>query len=57
MGCNCGGGAPQAVTPQAVTVFQLVLPDGSVRVYYTWQEADAANQRAGGVGTIVPVNQ
>jgi len=52
MGCNCGGGAQQTIT-----AFQLVLPDGSVRVYYTWQEAHAANQRASGVGTIVPVNQ
>lgn len=52
MGCNCGGGSQPTVS-----AFQLVLPDGSVRVYYTWQEAYAANQRAGGVGTIVPVTR
>ncbi|GGN43233.1 hypothetical protein GCM10012285_24410 [Streptomyces kronopolitis] len=56
MGCNCGGGTPQQ-QQQTITAFQLVLPNGTVRVYYTWQEAHAAYQRAGGVGTIVPVYQ
>jgi hypothetical protein len=52
MGCNCGGSAGQATT-----IYQLNLPDGTVRQYYTWQEADAANKRAGGIGTIFIINQ
>ncbi|MFH8679640.1 hypothetical protein [Streptomyces lydicus] len=52
MGCNCGGGA----RPNA-TVYQLHLPDGTVRQYYTWQEADAANKRVGGSGTIHIIHQ
>lgn len=58
MGCNCGGGTQQQQQQQqTISAFQLTLPDGTVRVYYTWQEAHAAYQRAGGVGTIVPVYQ
>ncbi|MFI9258456.1 hypothetical protein ACIGT4_12170 [Streptomyces sioyaensis] len=52
MGCNCGGGARPTVT-----VYQLNLPDGTARQFYTWQEAEAANQRAGGVGSIIVINQ
>ncbi|MFE1172377.1 hypothetical protein [Streptomyces sp. NPDC058773] len=52
MGCNCGGGARRTVT-----LYQLTLPDGTVRHYYTWQEAEAANQRAGGTGTILIIQQ
>ncbi|MFI1156779.1 hypothetical protein [Streptomyces sioyaensis] len=52
MGCNCGGDARPTVT-----VYQLNLPDGTARQFYTWQEAEAANQRAGGVGSIVIINQ
>ncbi|WP_420911223.1 DUF7196 family protein [Streptomyces nigrescens] len=32
--------------------YQLNLPDGTIRHYVTCQEAEAANQRAGGVRTI-----
>src|SRR5262245_12872154 len=42
MPCNCGGG-----TPQTVIGYQLNLPDGTIRRYVTYQEAEAANQRAG----------
>ncbi|MFI8854634.1 hypothetical protein [Streptomyces sp. 891-h] len=52
MPCNCGGG-----TPQTVILYQLNLPDGTIRRYVTYQEAEAANQRAGGVGTITAVTQ
>ncbi|MGP4003435.1 DUF7196 family protein [Streptomyces sp. 8N706] len=52
MGCNCGGRARQAVT-----VYRLTLPNGVVRQYRTWEEADAANKRAGSVGTITAVTQ
>lgn len=52
MACNCGGGARPTVI-----IYQLNLPDGTVRQYYTWQEADAAKQRAGGLGTILVINQ
>ncbi|MFF3763672.1 hypothetical protein ACFYYR_06225 [Streptomyces sp. NPDC001922] len=52
MGCNCGGGARRTVT-----VYRLVLPNGVIRQYRTWQEADAANKREGGVGTITVVNE
>ncbi|WP_432141668.1 DUF7196 family protein [Streptomyces sp. bgisy084] len=52
MGCNCGGGARTGVT-----LYQLTLPDGTVRLFYTWQEAEAANQRAGGIGTITVITQ
>ncbi|MFE6738772.1 DUF7196 family protein [Streptomyces tubercidicus] len=47
MPCNCGG-AP----PQRVIIYQLNLPDGTFREYFTQREADAANERAGGIGTI-----
>lgn len=52
MGCNCGGRARRTVT-----VYRLVLPNGAIREYRTWQEADAANKREGGRGTIIVVNQ
>lgn len=52
MGCNCGGGARRGVT-----IYQLTLPDGTVRQYYTWQEAEAANQRVYGIGTILIIQQ
>ncbi|WP_069873104.1 DUF7196 family protein [Streptomyces malaysiensis] len=56
MACNCGGRAPQW-TPQPTVVYELKLPDGTVRRYVTHQEADAANKRAGSIGVITPVTQ
>lgn len=53
MGCNCGGGGAR----RTVTVYRLILPNGVTRDYVTLQEANAANSRAGGTGTIVVVNQ
>ncbi|MGW0754053.1 DUF7196 family protein [Streptomyces sp. NPDC002587] len=53
MGCNCGDGSAR----QSVTVYQLNLPDGTIRQYVTPQEALAAQQRAGGVGTVTIVTQ
>ncbi|MBO3677373.1 hypothetical protein AB0M05_01095 [Streptomyces violaceusniger] len=50
MACNCGGGARGG--PQPVVVYELTLPDGTVRRYFTYQEADAANKRAGSTGVI-----
>lgn len=50
MACNCGGG-----NPQTVVIYQLTLPDGTVRQYVTYQEAEAAHRRAGGIGTISTV--
>ncbi|MGW2377668.1 DUF7196 family protein [Kitasatospora sp. NPDC001683] len=52
MPCNCGGGSPHATI-----VYQLNLPDGTIRRYVTYQEAVDANQRAGGTGTITISNQ
>ncbi|MGR3934682.1 MULTISPECIES: DUF7196 family protein [Streptomyces] len=52
MGCNCGGR-----TPQPVVLYQLTLPDGTVRRYVTYQEAEAANKRAGSTGVISTVTQ
>ncbi|GHJ31263.1 DUF7196 family protein [Streptomyces hygroscopicus] len=52
MACNCGGG-----TPRTVVVYQLTLPDGTVRRYVTYQEAEAANRRAGFTGVITTVAQ
>jgi hypothetical protein len=52
MGCNCGGGSPQRVV-----LYQLTLPDGTVRRYVTYQEAEAANKRAGSTGVISTVTQ
>lgn len=52
MACNCGGRAPQPAV-----VYELKLPDGTVRRYFTRQEADAANRRAGSTGVITPVAQ
>ncbi|WP_405539389.1 hypothetical protein [Streptomyces antimycoticus] len=49
MACNCGGGAR---APQPIVVYELTLPDGTVRRYFTYQEADAANKRAGSTGVI-----
>ncbi|MGY4969844.1 DUF7196 family protein [Streptomyces nigrescens] len=37
--------------------YQLNLPDGTLRQYVTCQEAEAANQRAGGTGSITIVMQ
>ena len=51
MACNCGGGTPRTV------VYQLTLPDGTVRRYVTYQEAEAANRRAGFTGVITAVAQ
>ncbi|MFF2148786.1 DUF7196 family protein [Kitasatospora sp. NPDC001159] len=51
MACNCGGGSPQTV------VYQLSLPDGTVRQYVTYQEALAAQRREGGAGTITVVTR
>jgi hypothetical protein len=52
MGCNCGGGSP----PRSV-LYQLTLPDGTVRRYITYQEAEAANKRAGSTGVISTVTR
>ncbi|MGW2210710.1 DUF7196 family protein [Streptomyces sp. NPDC001781] len=47
MACNCGG------TPRSTTVvYRLTLSNGVSREYTTLQEAEAANRRAGGEGTI-----
>ncbi len=54
MPCNCGGASP---APQTVIVYQLNLPDGTIRQYVTYQEAVAAYQRAGGIGTISVATQ
>jgi hypothetical protein len=35
----------------------LNLPDGTIRRYVTYREAEAANQRAGGTGTITVITQ
>ncbi|MBA6433097.1 MULTISPECIES: hypothetical protein [Streptomyces] len=56
MACNCGGTAAQW-PPQPVVVYELTLPDGTVRRYVTHQEADAANKRAGSTGVITAVTQ
>ncbi|NLU74452.1 hypothetical protein HCC61_17500 [Streptomyces sp. HNM0575] len=53
MGCNCGGRGPR----RTVTVYRLILPNGVTRDYVTLQEADAANRREGGRGTVVAVNR
>ncbi|QTD99392.1 DUF7196 family protein [Streptomyces cyanogenus] len=47
MACNCGG-----ASPQPPVLYQLNLPDGTIRQYVTYQEALAAQERAGGIGTI-----
>ncbi|MFD0163914.1 hypothetical protein ACFVJH_07135 [Streptomyces decoyicus] len=60
MPCNCGGGVPQTIVggvPQTIVGYQLNLPDGTIRHYVTYQEAEAANQRAGGTGTITLLTQ
>lgn len=54
MACNCGGTTP---SPQPVILYQLTLPDGTLRQYFTYQEAHAANQRAGGTGVITAITQ
>lgn len=43
--------------PSDVIGYQLNLPDGTNRQYVTYQEAEAANQRAGGTGSITIVMQ
>ena len=53
MACNCGGRTPQPV----VVLYELRLPDGTVRRYVTYQEAEAANKRAGSTGVISTVTQ
>ncbi|MFF8313228.1 hypothetical protein ACF05Q_24845 [Streptomyces lydicus] len=40
-----------------MVVYQLNLPDGTVYRYFTYQEAEAAKQRAGGIGTITTTTQ
>jgi hypothetical protein len=50
--CNCGGRPPQSVV-----LHQLTLPDGTVRRYVTYQEAEAADKRAGSTGVISTVTQ
>lgn len=52
MPCNCGQNSPQPTI-----IYQLALPDGVIRQYITYQEAEAANQRAGGTGTITITSQ
>ncbi len=49
--CNCG----RAV--RSVIVYRLALPDGVTREYPTRREADAANKRAGGHGSITAVRR
>lgn len=51
MACNCGR------TGRSTLVYRLVLPDGGTRDYLTRQEADAANNRAGGRGSITAVRK
>jgi hypothetical protein len=52
MACNCGGRSRRNVT-----VYRLVLPNGTGRDYVTLQEAQAARQRRGGSGRIVTVSR
>ncbi|MEU2979472.1 DUF7196 family protein [Streptomyces hirsutus] len=49
MACNCGRAGRSTI------VYRLVLPDGVTREYPTRREADAANKRAGGRGSITAV--
>ncbi|MGA6154650.1 DUF7196 family protein [Stenotrophomonas sp. NPDC087984] len=56
MACNCGGGAAQNV-PRPVVAYELTLPDGTVRRYATFQEAEAANRRAGFTGAIIAITR
>ncbi|WP_324785264.1 DUF7196 family protein [Streptomyces sp. H51] len=51
MACNCGGGGRSTI------VYRLVLPNGVTREYPTRSEADAANKRAGGRGSITAVRR
>ncbi|QZY21043.1 DUF7196 family protein [Streptomyces decoyicus] len=44
-------------SPQTVVGYRWDLPDGTIRQYVTYQEAEAANQRAGGTGSITIVMQ
>ncbi|WP_199830886.1 hypothetical protein [Streptomyces sp. NBRC 110028] len=53
MACNCAGTTPQPV----VVLYQLTLPDGTVRRYVTYREAEAANKRAGSTGVISTVTR
>ncbi|MCH6159902.1 DUF7196 family protein [Streptomyces marispadix] len=71
MGCNCGNkaganrntNAAQAAARatakhrRAAVRYRLTLPNGVARDYVTAHEANAANRRAGGQGTITAVNQ
>lgn len=54
MPCNCGRSGRAG---RSTTVYRLVLPDGVTRQYPTRQEADSANKRAGGGGSITAVRQ
>ncbi|MEU5809287.1 MULTISPECIES: DUF7196 family protein [unclassified Streptomyces] len=49
MACNCGRAG------RSTLVYRLTLPNGVTRDYPTRQEADAANKRAGGGGSITAV--
>ncbi|MFI2292495.1 hypothetical protein [Streptomyces niveus] len=51
MACNCG----RAV--RSTIVYRLALPNGVTRQYLTRREADDANRRAGGRGSITAVRQ
>lgn len=51
MACNCERAA------RSTLVYRLTLPNGVTRQYPTRQEADAANKRAGGHGSITAVRQ
>jgi len=43
VGCNCGKGSRK---------FTLTRPDGSTQVFASRLEAEAANQREGGQGSV-----
>ncbi|MFE3636601.1 hypothetical protein [Streptomyces sp. NPDC059168] len=49
--CNCGR------VGRSVIVYRLVLPNGVTREYPTRREADAANARSGGHGSITAVRR
>ncbi|MEV6619082.1 hypothetical protein AB0N31_35565 [Streptomyces sp. NPDC051051] len=51
MACNCGR------TDRSTIVYRLVLPGGVTREYPTRREADAANKRAGGGGSVTAVRR
>ncbi|GAB2964116.1 hypothetical protein GCM10027075_74560 [Streptomyces heilongjiangensis] len=49
--CNCGR------VGRSEIVYRLVLPNGVTRDYPTRREADAANNRAGGRGSITAIRR